>query len=70
MAAAAAMIDKIGSSHLISYIKNGKYSDSDRSVLRSENFWVQQQAGREVPRLQVSRPDSQVAVWNLICGLV
>lgn len=38
MAAAAAMIDKIGSPHPISYIKNGKYSVSGHSVLRSETF--------------------------------
>ena len=40
MAAAAAMIDKIGSPDRIRHMKMGQYGVSDRSVLRLEYFWI------------------------------
>ena len=40
MAAAAAMIDKIGSPHRTRHMNMGQYSVSDRSALRFEDFWI------------------------------
>ena len=56
MAAAAAMIDTIGSLHPSRCMKIGKYSASGHTVLRSEKFCFQQQADKDVLRLEVSRP--------------
>ena len=70
MAAAAAKIDKderqnwLAASYQLH--KDRQIRVSAHSVLRSENFWVQQQAGREDLRWQVSTPEPRSSLPNAI----